>query len=302
MVKSFVFILLIISLKGEVKVGYSLPTYSYTASCNKSIVFLSMPVGSKNAILYRYNMATSDVDSGYIPLGNAPEEISFFGTNSLVCSDTIIYIYDKIAKKINYYNFMGKYLGQFLLKESPYTMSGENGYLLLLGQGYIVHISLNDKKITRKEVEYKDFSPSDMWIATSHNDTAIFFEARKMILLTFSLKNGKFLSLFHIKKARDLRAEVMRKERGRSIAFYPVSSYAGILTYKNYYILQRRDLKKEEKNVLVLVDRNSLKIKKVIRFPRSARLLKYEPDENMFYITNEGHELVKISPFDLGIK
>ena len=215
----------------------------------------------------------------------------------------MVYIYDKLGKKINYYNFKGDYIRQFLLTRTPYFMTGNGDHLLLIGPEYIIHINTKSKQMDVKNIAYKEFSPSNMWLGTTYKDTAVFFEGTKMVLLKFNLENADFLGTYPIKGKKEWSAKVVERKRGNgAISLLPVSSFANILKYKNYYIIQRRDLKENDKNALLLIDDKSFKIEKIIKFPRSSWLISYYPQEDEFFIIDENRKLAKITPSKLGIK
>ena len=271
---------------------------------NKNLlVMLSVPLGSEGITLYSYNTDKNSLDSAKIPIGRAPEEISFYGLNSIVCDENLVYIYDKHGRKINYYDLKGNYIGQFLLTKSPYYMTGNSHNLILLGPRYIIHINTKSKQMQIREVNYKDFSPVDIWIGTAYEDTAVFIEATKMVLLKFSLKGGEFIGAYSVKGKNEWCAKTVEKKyESGAIGIAVVSSFANIIKYKNYYVLQRRDLEEDEKSVLLFVDDKTFTIKRVVKFPRTAILISYCPLKDEFLIINENGRLAKLTPTKLGIK
>ncbi len=293
--------LFLLSIKGATSLGYRIFP-SYNTSCENKIVMLSIHPGGNNAILYIYNIFSKKLDSAAIPLGRAPEEVSLFGINSLVCDGKFVYVYDRLGRKINYYDAKGTYRGQFLLTKTPYYMVGAKGHLLLLGAGYLVHVDIANDSIEIKTLKYNNFSPQDMWLGTVYCDTALFFEGTGMKLLKFNLKNGNLIGAYEIEPNNKWNARIEKRETPRGgVSLLPVAAFSKIIKYKNWFVLQRYDHKNTDKNVLLMINTRNNKIEKYVKFPRTAFILAYFPKKDLFYIIDEHRELSEISPEKLGI-
>lgn len=290
------------AIKGAIPTGYVLSP-AYIATCERKIVMLSLPMGSEKGVIYIYEIDSNKLDSAFISIGRAPEEVSFFGLNSMVCNDSLIFIYDKFGKKINYYDYNGKYKGQFLLSKTPYYMTGAGKYLILLGMEYIIHVDIDKKKITVNPISFKEFSPYDMWLGTVFGDTAWFFEGTKMIFLKFDLKNGKFLGHYNAKDREEWGAKIVeRKMESGAVGALPLAGFSRILRYKDYFILKRSDHEKRKKNVLLILNGKNFSVEKAVHFPSSVWLLSYDDKNDLFFLVDDNERLVKISPLNLGIK